>query len=308
MTLNVLVFIIVSCTHESSVLSNIKTESDVSTEPAKENNNTDYRLSIPEVKDVISDFFDNEEIAVKSLSERIIKNVEVVCSTPKELSTRSYSEDITSKDGTNNEAIKDTLSYIVNFENDNGFAIVSADKRTEPVLFFSEDGNFSLSETLAEDNKAPFLYQMELIANYVQSCKSDFENNPITKSRNFQPVIGSEMKLMYEETPRVKVFWGQSAPYNAFCPIKKNQRTLVGCVAVAMGMVMSVTQNVRSFRGVALNWNLINRLTNATAMYNDNTGAAAQVQNLLYKLGVSVNMDYGIEVVEPNPDRKKKDI
>ena len=76
--------------------------------------------------------------------------------------------------------------------------------------------------------------------------------------------------------------------------MKNGQRTLVGCVAVAMGMVMSVTQHVSYFNNVYLDWNGINRMTNAYAMTHDNTGAAVQVQRLLRELGNAVGMNYGL--------------
>lgn len=35
----------------------------------------------------------------------------------------------------------DTLMYVVNFSNNNGFVLVAADKRTEPIFAFIDEGN-----------------------------------------------------------------------------------------------------------------------------------------------------------------------
>jgi hypothetical protein len=46
----------------------------------------------------------------------------------------------------------DTLLYIINFEDDQGFAFVSADNRTEPVLAIIDEGSMTVDNFLNIDN------------------------------------------------------------------------------------------------------------------------------------------------------------
>ena len=46
----------------------------------------------------------------------------------------------------NDESTNQPLLYVINFGNDNGFVIVSASKKTAPILAFSESGTFTPSE------------------------------------------------------------------------------------------------------------------------------------------------------------------
>ena len=45
----------------------------------------------------------------------------------------------------------DTLQYMVNFTNDNGFAIVAADKRTDPLIALIDEGNYSADDLATEE-------------------------------------------------------------------------------------------------------------------------------------------------------------
>lgn len=46
--------------------------------------------------------------------------------------------------------------YVVNFSNDNGFVLVAADKRTEPIFAIIDEGNFNF-ELLSEEDNDMFL-------------------------------------------------------------------------------------------------------------------------------------------------------
>lgn len=50
----------------------------------------------------------------------------------------------------------DTLVYAINFANNQGFALVAADKRTSPILAIADEGSFSI-ENLSEDKDEGFL-------------------------------------------------------------------------------------------------------------------------------------------------------
>lgn len=82
-----------------------------------------------------------------SVSGRKVKSIEAVRS---QATTRSYGSDI-----------PDTLYYIINYADDSGFAVMSADKRTVPLYAISEDGRFDLNDTVYNKGLALFVHGME---------------------------------------------------------------------------------------------------------------------------------------------------
>ncbi len=50
----------------------------------------------------------------------------------------------------------DTLMYAINFADNQGFALVAADKRTSPVLAIIDEGSFNV-DSLSEDKDEGFL-------------------------------------------------------------------------------------------------------------------------------------------------------
>ena len=119
--------------------------------------------------------------------------------------------------------------------------------------------------------------------------------------------------------PLLKTTWGQNAPYNQYCPQKKNssgelQNCPVGCVALALGQIMKyhnypeIGQGYKSYQPFGLSeeisadfentqykWNLMKdsyvRL-GSTALYTDEEADA--VATLLFHAGVSVGTIYAI--------------
>lgn len=48
----------------------------------------------------------------------------------------------------------DTLMYVVNFSNNNGFALVAADKRTDPIFAIIDEGNYNFEKLNEEENES----------------------------------------------------------------------------------------------------------------------------------------------------------
>ena len=112
--------------------------------------------------------------------------------------------------------------YILNADG-GGFVIVSGDDRTEPILGYSDKGEFRLDHM--PDNVR---YWLE---SYVEQIKAlDKGATPVIKARtrSAQPVI----------EPLIKTQWDQYAPYNLRCPEFSKQHSLTGCVATALAQVM----------------------------------------------------------------------
>ncbi|MGN0223899.1 MAG: C10 family peptidase [Muribaculaceae bacterium] len=121
----------------------------------------------------------------------------------------------------------DTLLYIVNYGDDDGFAIISAPNCVEPVLAFVENGRFDSEET---SSNSSFIYALDCAQSYVETKAFEVSNNPTIK-----PIYRSDTIWdVFKSGPRVSVKWGQRWPENSYAPNK-----LAGCGPVAIAQFLS---------------------------------------------------------------------
>ncbi len=154
------------------------------------------------------------------------------------------------------DAESDTLMYIVNFGQRQGWRIFSADARVPAILAEGGSGKFSLEE--GSPAMRVWLdclkWDMGLIRN---SRDEDLKFSPEEISQNkafwfgdsprqqFPPEVESEGSwvvstqseiITVKEVDHMVPKWDQVRPYNRYCPLKTNSdylRAPVGCVAVA---------------------------------------------------------------------------
>jgi len=129
-----------------------------------------------------------------------------------------------------------------------GFVAVSADTDVEPIVAYSLHSGFYadkenlLPKMLEEDIGFRLSYLSELDKNVIKNNNRKWNillnDDTVNESKNFQqwPAQGSTATGGWITTT-----WDQSYPYNMFCPIdpSSGQRSVVGCVATAMSMMMN---------------------------------------------------------------------
>ncbi len=122
----------------------------------------------------------------------------------------------------NNIIDNDTLLYVFNYENKNGFAIISASKSTEGLLAITESGCYD-----ELSNNDYLEYYIVLAKNYVIRSHGDGGMEPLI------PVYTSDTTIT-EVEPLISVKWGQEYPEGIYCP-----NGLSGCVNTAMAQILS---------------------------------------------------------------------
>ncbi len=178
----------------------------------------------------------------------------------------------------------DTLLYIVNYANEQGFAVIAANPDIEPVMAVTEQGSYDpaagsdcpgveIFMTLAQSYvdaasygfAGPFPEWRDTVRDDSLAWGGSFINPPgkdtIGIDPNPQPYIppgggggGGQTPMQTKETdeyiwfqkvePRVAVRWGQSPPLGEFC-----RNYTVGCAPLAIAQVMSYFKHPTSFSG-----------------------------------------------------------
>ena len=157
--------------------------------------------------------------------------------------------------------------YIVNFADNSGFAVLSADDRLLPVYAFSTSGHIALADTVTNPTLSYFfntLLQQEADNLDTGDTLLNLENtseltNKFTIIVN--PLLSDQVSL-----------WNQNEPYNEYCPNKYP----VGCAALSVAQIcswygipekFSFTEN-KNTETITLNWSNLRQAlpTNSASM------------------------------------------
>lgn len=140
----------------------------------------------------------------------------------------------------------DTMFYIVNYGDDRGFAILSGDKRLAPIYAISEEGSFNIADT-------SFNVGLKMYMDGLMSINSE----EIDSLPDGPPNDGPELISTTGTGPFLDATvrrWGQESPFNLFCPEIDGQHCPVGCVPLAVGMVLSTFELPKTIDGLNLDW------------------------------------------------------
>ena len=130
-----------------------------------------------------------------------------------------------------NLGINDTLIYVFNFENEEGFVLVSASEKTEAVLAITEQGSYNPE---VKSEIAGFELFIDLAKEYVAYTSKDENCKTCTRGLQVDTFVHNYTITV---EPYVTVKWGQSTPEGEFCP-----NYIAGCSNTAMAQIMSYYQ------------------------------------------------------------------
>lgn len=229
--------------------------------------------------------------------------------------------------------LPDTIAYILNFGEDNGYALIAADDRIEqPVLACSDLGN--VPDEIIEDETLGFILDNvgEYIVNQLETAEAkedsimdgiidkletalpneyleEDDNSDESDLKAFRifrkkkkkytvsvsntPITGWNI-IAPTEQHLLPIEWGQGVPYSNNVKNKKSCGTVVtGCVATAVAQIMAYWKYPAKIDNITFDWG---KLTEKTYISNYASGDALarnQVAHLMERIGEGSNMNYG---------------
>lgn len=126
------------------------------------------------------------------------------------------------------DADNDTLMYVFNFNDNQGFAIVSAEKATEGLIAVTESGCYNPSDS----TDTGFNRYMAAAKQYILANKN--KENPNPERAQVGQLEMVDTIGVYNISPRITVKWGQTGHEGEFCP-----NYVSGCAHTATAMIMS---------------------------------------------------------------------
>ncbi len=199
-----------------------------------------------------------------------------------------------------NEIIPDTLMYVVNFENENGFAVMSANKRLgEDVYCITEAGSLSADDFTEAFSKIFNEHEDNIEGKYseagpiivpsivLSSMISDLiygkqEKSPATKASRgnvYGPYI--QTKRSQQKNDRGELVWNKYTP----------NHYPAGCVAIATSQIMLYNRLPANpfFDGKQCNWDDMNKVCNGkdygTSAFYGTLDQQDQVAHFVYEIG-----------------------
>ncbi len=217
-----------------------------------------------------------------------------------------------------NAPLPDTLFYVVNFADDAGFSIVSADKRVDGVFAFIPEGHMR-TDTIDNPGMAIFLGMLEdyaaaeiertsktqdsLLALYPQLADDPVASSGATRASSTYDVAEPWVNSIFYG-PYTTPNWGQRKPYNNKCP----SECLAGCVAIATAQAVALFNKPTTHNGHTYDWdNIWAYETNKYALTTEQRAAAEDdIATLVRRIGDLVNMDYGKDKSSANTQKVEK--
>ena len=197
--------------------------------------------------------------------------------------------------------------YVFNFEDDGGFAIMSATRETPPIFAVTDGGNIDTTKEIDCPGLAIFITNLETkLLNGELNYETDtiYQDADMSLSKQYTPsktvqwcaYSAPKEKKFYKLSSGLCPYWHQDDPYNTYCPydtihipvLSKDTRkyrdsivpTYVGCVGVACGLLMATYRYPKAYNGRNFHWDdMINGINNDDVAW------------LLKRLGDSTNLN-----------------
>jgi len=278
--------------------------------------NEDLQLNVSESEKTAS-----ENPTRISLSEAL-QNAEALLN-DLSATTRNSSKRVASVDYITSQqtrSVIDTTMYLVNYENNGGFALLAADIRIPEVLAISPKGELHLSDTIEDKGLAAFFRNANEIAaaNIVLPIDTTNYRDYDYIYRPLFPHILKECGPLLTNSVRQ---WDQSEPFNKYCALDSvGKPGYVGCCALATAQYCSYFEHPKVINNLTLDWDGIKNGTNTEQVYQllayiskqlgvnpDNGGTSAyNIGYFLKRLGykpAANHISFSVETITNNIDK-----
>jgi hypothetical protein len=212
-------------------------------------------------------------------AERKVKSTELYVAKP---ATRS-AEDV------------EVSFYLINYEDNEGFAMVSTDSRATPVYAYSDEGNLTPYDL--ENNPGLQIFMEGTIENYQNEVASPrMPQDPINRPDSIitdlpMPTVEYNGGTYYlgittediVKEPLLTTYWHQNAPYGNDCP-----NGIGGCAPLAAAQIMAYHKYPEQFDGHIYNWDA---MTAIPELSPGSTGAIAAAE-LIYDIAKAAGAVY----------------
>lgn len=205
----------------------------------------------------------------------------------------SYSRPIATP-GSRSEETDSAVIYVFNFEDEEGYAIMSGDTTLPSLISLTESGSLEEGDVIDDPGVAKFLEGMEGYHNDQKQNLAQAVVIETTIGASSYDVYGEWENIVYHQNGVCPVKWGQEEPYNKYCPRENFESTVTGCAATALAQLMAIYKYPQSYNDYTFSWEDMTSRSSGEACSKKGQDDIAR---LMQQLGLkdNLNMDYGVK-------------
>lgn len=197
--------------------------------------------------------------------------------------------------GTKSDATEeDAALYVVNFEDDKGFAILLADRYKEDQIIGVSDKGYLSTDSIPDN---PNLCSILINADMALARRDSVVGNPWPYEDSLKQEIvlpetyieTTPWELYTHADPLLESEWGQYTPYNSKLEPINEKLPPVGCVATAVAQIMGYYE-----RPVGYDWDAMVDFVYVHQWLID-ASLTDQFGTLFKELGEKLNMQYSLQ-------------
>ncbi len=217
---------------------------------------------------------------------------------------------------TRSSGVPDTLMFIMNFDDDNGYAVVSTDSRFPFLLALVDTGNYSNRSYPSPEFDPTLMDELDLDELDDFWCMQYYDSIPyITMIEDFlhqhpYQLTDTIISLDLQVGPYLTTRWNQFDPYNRLCDGSSDNIGALsfsnypaGCVAVALAQILAYHRYPNSAYGHSYDWNKMNVRTLTPTMSND---TIYEVAHLIRASGIACRTHYKTDGSWSTANRARK--
>lgn len=200
------------------------------------------------------------------------------------------------------EGLPDTLLYIVNFDNDQGFVLIRPQDMNGEIVAFVEEGNLTPSDSIVCPGFELFLEDLAyfpydtVLADTTQIAPPPGSQDPRVGTDD--PIPTDQWTIESQVTPLLLTKWGESSPFNVFCPTNTGERTMAGCIPIGTAQIVAYHKYPANYYNHTYHWELISDMPTPTTPNGIHDAARlvsdiGNLENTVYGLTQSITaMEY----------------
>ena len=192
------------------------------------------------------------------------------------------------------DALPDTILYVVNLGNDDGFVLVSTDTLLPGVMAYIEHGSLRENEGITSDKLLYFLDGYKDY--YIKETKT--RDGLVPGPSGDEPAYPGVWRTDEQIPALLSTEWGQGYPYNQFCYTNTGYLAQAGCVAIAAAQICAYHQSPSSYNNHIYDWDAI---LQSSMVSSSDSAASESVGHLVHDIGVLVPLTYGESFTEGVP-------
>ena len=144
--------------------------------------------------------------------------------------------------------------YVFNFDNNQGYAIMSGDERMPSLIALTDSGSFNENDSIDNPGLEIFFSNLKVVDDSIKIMPNPGAIGCIDWDDTEYRIYGSWETNIYKDYGYCPVKWGNIYPYNKYCPVINGELKKPNCASIALAQLMAAHQFPSSYGDFNFSW------------------------------------------------------